>query len=32
MVRQALIRYQHDERATEHLVADIRKELYGDLL
>ena len=31
MGRQALIRYQHDERATERLVADLRKELYGDL-
>jgi len=29
MVRQALIRYQHDERETERLVGDLRRELYG---
>lgn len=31
MVRQALIRYQHDRQVTEQLVADLRKDLYGDL-
>jgi CPA2 family monovalent cation:H+ antiporter-2 len=31
MVRQALVRYQYDGAATAHVVAGIRKELYGDL-
>jgi hypothetical protein len=31
MARQALVRYQHDNQATQQLVADLRKELYGDL-